>query len=231
MPEYTIVDNTDTTLGHVNMTSCNCKHLAHIGKDFNDNRIIYNPLNHSIKECYKPTPTPKCTKKYYTGCNDLSCCFGSHCVNNNCQSNTPPPLPPTPIPPTPPPTPIPPTPAPTPPNCDNLNPIRKKGSSDNLECSNETKNCNNFFDMSGFICKNGTTTCRQGETKIPNKCVYKGWDQLCSLGNPFGSEKCPDCVNPAGDGDCTGCIQYYCSQGNMPCCDVSIVSYCTIRIS
>ena len=33
------------------MTSCNCKYLAHIGKDFNGNRIIYNPLNHSIKDC------------------------------------------------------------------------------------------------------------------------------------------------------------------------------------
>ena len=74
--------------------------------------------------------------------------------------------------------------------------------------------------------KNGTTTCRQGETKIPNKCVYKGWDQLCRDGNPLGLEKCPECVGPAGLGNCTGCILYYCKQGYPSCCDVSIVSYC-----
>ncbi len=252
MPAYTIVDNIDSPLGHVNMPSCNCKHSLYVGKDLNGNRIMYNPLKHSIKECYmvncnnlKPATTkvgtPNCRalhnlaslsqndreascNQYYDSrlmvqCKDSSSNLpilyipctsknGAHCE------------------PTPPPMPIPPTPAPTPSICDNLNPIRKKGSSDNLECSNETKNCNNFFDMSGFICKNGTKTCRQGETKIPNKCIYKGWDQLCRDGNPLGLEKCPKCASPAGLGDCSGCIHYYCKQGYMSCCDVSIVSYC-----
>ena len=59
MSEYTIGDLSNLVVGHINMASCECKYLVHVGKDLNGNRIMYYPLKHSIKECYKSTPTPK----------------------------------------------------------------------------------------------------------------------------------------------------------------------------
>ena len=34
MSEYTIVDSSNLVVGHINMASCDCKHLVHIRKGF-----------------------------------------------------------------------------------------------------------------------------------------------------------------------------------------------------
>ena len=89
MSDYTIVDLSNFVVGHINMASCHCKHLVHIGKDINDNRILYNPLKHTIKECAKndkpltstPAPAPWWERSvklgYFT--KDCNKCTGDRC--------------------------------------------------------------------------------------------------------------------------------------------------------
>ena len=55
MSDYTIVDLNNLVLRHVNMISCDCKHLAHVGTYVNGNKFVYNPEIHNIKECMTAT--------------------------------------------------------------------------------------------------------------------------------------------------------------------------------
>ena len=58
------------------MTNCDCKYLVHVGKDLNGNRIMYNPLKHTIMECLSISMGYVCQQRN----EGWPCCFRKHIV-------------------------------------------------------------------------------------------------------------------------------------------------------
>jgi hypothetical protein len=214
-------------VGYVNLHSCNCKHFTYIGKDLNNNTMLYNPKFHTIKceaqnmkgqcivdgiQLYSVSactstfdPNFPCNHFYneslyyrcISGSTDNSCKMGTERIPDNDKC-------------------IPPS-----PSCDNLTEVSGG-------CKEKTTECDNYYDMNGFLCinKKKEKSCATSNKKLSIECAYKRWDNLCSPDNTLGSEKCPLCASPRGQGTCLGCIKYYCSIGYQSYCDISIVSYC-----
>ena len=81
MPIKSIYLN-DMLIGHVNMASCNCAIYPHLGKDLNDEILLYDPTNHTIYECNYSVDTSDCIKAYKPCGNGEKCCTGCTCTGN-----------------------------------------------------------------------------------------------------------------------------------------------------
>lgn len=81
MPIKSIYLN-DMLIGHVNMASCNCAIYPHLGKDLNDEILLYDPTNHTIYECNNSVDTSDCIKAYKPCGNGEKCCTGCTCTGN-----------------------------------------------------------------------------------------------------------------------------------------------------